>query len=151
MVGRGLRLHEGKQELLLFDHGANYQRLGLAEHIHHGVLDDGQTPAPGAGSINKTHKCKNCMHVYVHRYPDPCPACGFYKAQSNIVTIPDELIRVTPLTLVEQKIDFYRGLLSYRRTLGWLRQRYRQRFGIDPHEDTDFDHTAIAIPDGYVA
>jgi superfamily II DNA or RNA helicase len=112
MVGRGLRVAEGKSDLLLLDHGDNYERMGFAQDIHYERLDMGETPPQQPTRPNETHRCENCHFVYRRPYKlDPCPQCGFIIAQSEVVTVPGELVRVSPMSDDEERETFYQTLL----------------------------------------
>lgn len=68
MVGRGLRLAEGKQNCLVLDFGGNIDR--------HGPLD---MPRPSDDEISSSKKpwreCPQCRSFVSYSYPD-CPICG---------------------------------------------------------------------------
>ncbi|HON68739.1 MAG TPA: DEAD/DEAH box helicase family protein [Phycisphaerae bacterium] len=70
MVGRGFRLHPGKQNCLVLDFGGNALR--------HGPVDQLKMPeAPGRGSGEAPAKeCPECHAVIVAGYAT-CPECGY--------------------------------------------------------------------------
>jgi DNA repair protein RadD len=70
MVGRGFRIHPGKQNCLVLDFGGNALR--------HGPVDQLKTPAaPGRGSGEAPAKeCPAC-HEVVAAGCSTCPACGY--------------------------------------------------------------------------
>lgn len=79
-IGRGLRKHESKQDLLILDHSDTTLRLGFVTDIHHDVLHGGKErklvevkPKP------LPKECKKCHYL---RPPGnaACPNCG-HKAE----------------------------------------------------------------------
>lgn len=65
IVGRGLRTADGKNDLLIFDHGGAHQRIGFVTDIDHDELDDG---TPGK---TKHGKCREKELLL----PMCCPSC----------------------------------------------------------------------------
>jgi len=70
MVGRGLRLHEGKTDCLVLDFGGNIKR--------HGPIDDIRVKSPsGTGTGEPPAKeCPECREVMPINYSS-CPDCGY--------------------------------------------------------------------------
>jgi len=67
MVGRGTRLHEGKQNCLVLDYGSNVNR--------HGLIDDIRPKTPGKGE-EPIKTCPDCdSHIPIGVMI--CPDCGF--------------------------------------------------------------------------
>ena len=68
MVGRGFRLHPGKENCLVLDFGGNIMR--------HGPVDALQIESPGKGNGEAPAKeCPQCQAV-VHAAYAACPECG---------------------------------------------------------------------------
>ena len=68
MVGRGFRLHPGKDDCLVLDFGGNVLR--------HGPVDDLQIKEPGEGDGDAPAKeCPEC-HAVIHAAYARCPECG---------------------------------------------------------------------------
>jgi len=68
MVGRGLRLSQGKNDCLVLDFGGNFMR--------HGPIDDVRVRKPGQGGGEAPVKtCKECQAV-VAAAARECPECG---------------------------------------------------------------------------
>jgi len=68
MVGRGFRLHPGKDDCLVLDFGGNILR--------HGPVDDLQIKEPGQGDGDAPAKeCPQCQAV-IHAAYATCPECG---------------------------------------------------------------------------
>ena len=69
MVGRGFRLHPGKDDCLVLDFGGNILR--------HGPVDDLQVKEPGQGDGEAPAKeCPECQAV-IHAAYAICPECGY--------------------------------------------------------------------------
>ena len=70
MVGRGFRLHPGKENCLVLDFGGNVLRHGPVDQIK--VVDrSGRRQRPGAGK-----ECPECQAVIAAGYAR-CPQCGY--------------------------------------------------------------------------
>jgi len=68
MVGRGFRLHPGKQNCLILDYGGNIMR--------HGPVDAMEIGTPGKGDGEAPAKeCPGCMAL-IHAGYSICPECG---------------------------------------------------------------------------
>ncbi|MCI0333658.1 MAG: DEAD/DEAH box helicase [Planctomycetes bacterium] len=70
MVGRGFRLHPGKQNCLVLDFGGNLLRHGPVDQVQPGIRDangSGQAPAK---------ECPQCHSVIAAGYAH-CPDCGY--------------------------------------------------------------------------
>ena len=71
MVGRGTRLHPGKEDCLVLDYGGNVLR--------HGPVDAVQVQAPGessGGGEAPAKECPKCQALITLRY-QTCPECGY--------------------------------------------------------------------------
>ena len=77
MVGRVLRVFEGKTEAVVLDLSGNTLRHGLVEEVREwsldGVKDDPKTRATNGDTLT-TRLCKNCFGV--HKSSPTCPLCG---------------------------------------------------------------------------
>jgi DNA repair protein RadD len=150
MVGRGLRVAAGKQNLIVLDHGDHCRRLGFAEDIHYRYLHDGQTPLRQDPPEPVAHICENCGYTYRRAFTlNPCPQCDFLLRKSDEISRQGELIRLAPSTPEEQRIAVYQDLLG----MGWKKGRlghyFRRIFGFYPHKDRDIDYeqlTPSALP-----
>lgn len=71
MVGRGMRLYEGKKDCLLLDFGGNASRFGL--------IDDIQATKKGDGNGKDEAPSKECpeCEAQVHAARKGCPECGY--------------------------------------------------------------------------
>ena len=96
VIGRGLRMADGKADCLILDHSDNHQRLGFVTDIHHHELDDGKDR--GKAEKRKPPVPKECPSCHYLRPPkvSKCPACGFQPAaQSNVEIVDGELQEIT--------------------------------------------------------
>ena len=140
IIGRGLRLAEGKEDCLILDHSDTHLRLGFVTDIHHEVLDDGRARAKPKASdrIRLPKECPQCAFLKPPRMSE-CPACGFKtQAISNIEVSDGELIEVTRRTKCgdvaskDEKATFYAQLRGYAQTRGyssgWAAHKFREKF-----------------------
>lgn len=83
MMGRVLRIAEGKTEATVLDHAGNCQRFWqqMNEFYEHGIdkLDDGKKREKPKNvekdEADELMKCPQCKHL--HKRRPFCPACGF--------------------------------------------------------------------------
>ncbi|NLX60643.1 MAG: DEAD/DEAH box helicase family protein [Phycisphaerae bacterium] len=68
MVGRGFRLHPGKQDCLVLDFGGNILRHGPVDALQIKDKESGGGEAPAK-------ECPNC-HAVIHAAYATCPECG---------------------------------------------------------------------------
>lgn len=149
MIGRGLRLAEGKDDCLIMDHAGNVLRNGLPTDELPSELDDGtlkhNLDRKKKEKTLKESACSSCGLVStLHK----CPACGFApERREDVDVVNGELVEITnTLKAAEkrnrkessgQKADFYAGLLGYAKTRsyssGWAAHKYRERYGVWPN------------------
>ena len=88
--GRGLRIAEGKTDLLILDHVGNCQRLGHPLEVHEWSLE-GRTKRPrdAAPSVKVCPKCFSCMNSRLQ----VCPGCGhqFVPERRELAHVDGEL------------------------------------------------------------
>lgn len=145
IIGRGLRIAEGKKNCLILDHSDTTLRLGFVTDIHHEELDDGtQKKKPHNEKNEKLPKaCSKCAFIKPPR-TQVCPNCGF-KAEfvSRVETEHGELEELTREKkqlarkwTIEQKKQFYGELLGYAQLKGykdgWAYHAYKDRIGVGP-------------------
>lgn len=88
MVGRGLRLHESKENTLLLDFGGCLDRFGPIDiaqpPTRKGVKDDRTKVCPECESIVGffKRKCPDCEHEFIPPVVKICPKCGEENAPS---------------------------------------------------------------------
>jgi DNA repair protein RadD len=69
MVGRGFRLHPGKENCLVLDFGGNVLRHGPVDQVKAEACRNGQSPGPAK-------ECPECCSVTAAGYAH-CPDCGY--------------------------------------------------------------------------
>jgi DNA repair protein RadD len=143
MIGRGLRIAEGKADCLILDHSDNHTRLGFVTDIHHDKLDDGE-PKRAAIAEKSEALPKKCIKCTFLKPPKmlQCPCCGFIPVpQPGAVHRDGELIelasrRAAMATTQQERIKFHAELRhiadqrSYKS--GWAAQQYKTKFGSFP-------------------
>jgi DNA repair protein RadD len=151
-IGRGLRTHPSKKELLVLDHSDTGLNLGLPCTIHHeellpGKVDKATRQAQKEAkekSALKPHKCVSCKHLH-----EPslmvCPSCGHIRKRvSDVITREGYLTelsrdgtqKVSPNQDTQLRQDWYSGFLfiamekGYKE--GWAANQYRNKFSTWP-------------------
>ena len=146
IVGRGLRLGEGKDHCVILDHSDTTLRLGFVTDIHHSKLNDG-TPAGGEDDRvavpPKPKECPNCHYVRAPRVQS-CPSCGHVTETISRVEFQDgELVDISGQRKANkedwaEKIAFVRQLKAYAvskgKRDGWVSHKYKARFGVWPND-----------------
>lgn len=145
--GRGLRLADGKDHLLLLDHSGTCEALGLFTDIHHDHLDMHDPKEKGQpfkdSKPPKPHKCKKCNAI-VPKGREVCPICGAAMPKSRTPHHVDgDLVLVDgkPKQKKEHpelpRAEWYGGLLWIARergySEGWAAHRYKAKFGNWPN------------------
>ena len=147
-IGRGLRINEGTEDLLVLDHAGNSLRLGLVTDIYRHALDDTE---PGKKQkVEQTEKLPKpcvkceCLHVGVI-----CPNCGHEKKpQSGVEAADGELIEMTrgkvkkvagPSFDEKQKFLAMATWVGRKRGYkqGYAASIYRKKFSVWPHHTLD--------------
>jgi superfamily II DNA or RNA helicase len=145
IIGRGLRLADGKEFCVVLDHGRCTQELGFVTEIEADHLDDGKPGKRRKPPIKFAKECPKC-----HQFRTPgmrkCENCGFEPTpQCGWVETADELQEVDRKTLpkkqsrqfsMEEKMVFLAELKSYAAMHGykpgWASNKYRDKFGVWP-------------------
>jgi superfamily II DNA or RNA helicase len=125
MVGRALRLYEGKKDAYLLDFGECFQRIcfptkKLPITLCPTELKNNSTEKSGSGEMLK--ECPNC-HALVHKITQICPVCGYeFKGNKRNLAEDDDPIFGELLTEEEK------------RELSYVRQQMKRKFtqGQDP-------------------
>lgn len=73
-VGRGLRTHPGKQDLIVLDHAGNAFTHGLPTEPREYSLDGAKKRAKAADDVEPVRQCERCY--FVHSPAPVCPNCG---------------------------------------------------------------------------
>lgn len=146
-IGRGLRVNEGTEDLLVLDHAGNSLRLGLVTDIRRDELD--KTP-PGQKQVIERkeklpNKCANCAALHKGL---KCPYCGHKrKPIAGVETVDGELIELTPAKAKNEQATKAEKQLFYSMALwmagqrgykqGWAANLYRGKFQVWPRGLSD--------------
>ena len=157
IMGRGLRISDGKADLLVLDHSDTTQRLGFVTDIHHDQLDDG-TKRVSSGSRDREEplpkECPSCTYLRPAKVK-VCPNCGFEpKPLSGVRIVEGELQEVSgkgkhksyagALSDYDTQEKFYRELIGianekkYKK--GWAFFQFKERYKKAP------DKTFLSTP-----
>lgn len=161
MIGRGLRIAEGKDHCLILDHSDTHLRLGFVTDIYHEVLDDGTARVSEKREREEPlpKECPSCGVLKPVKVIT-CPSCGFKpERQSEIET--NQTIGLGEMSrdeknrqnrekakakrnreaTSEEKREYYSGLLWYAADRGWrpgwASNQYRERYGVWPNAYRD--------------
>lgn len=150
IIGRGLRLSEGKTDCLILDHSDTGLRLGLPDEIEYFDFIDAPAEAARKEKRDKEEPLpKKCPHCQYLKKPKErvCPSCGFEAIKrSEVETVDGELIEFRKKGKPEKptyddKQSFWSGALfiarerGYKR--GWAAHLYKQKFGVWPQGLTE--------------
>lgn len=150
IVGRGLRTAEGKDDLIIFDHGSTIENLGQVTEIHHDELHDGKSRKAADRTDPEDRKeplpkpCPSCHYlkpVRVHA----CPNCGFTPRPADLVEVVDgELIEIGKRKPAkrepswEERQTFHaelkRYVEEYQKKPGLAAVWYKEKFGVWPND-----------------
>ena len=148
MVGRGARIHPGKEMCVIQDNSGNWLRVAddWDKLYHDGVqeLGQGQDAKPKKEPSQEQKdacKCPKCSMVWAGG--DTCLNCGFVRVKRNeVIAIPGEMVEIgaskrkADKFSPEFKADFYAQLLGYADDRGykpgWAFYQYKDRFGVQP-------------------
>jgi superfamily II DNA or RNA helicase len=144
-IGRGLRVNEGTEDLLVLDHAGNSLRLGLVTDIHRDKLD--ATPKGERQPVERKEKlpkeCGNCAALITSL---TCPFCGHErKPVAGVETVDGELVELTPkknsAATKEEKQRFYGMCLWLAKKRGykpgWAANKFREKFQVWPRRLDD--------------
>ena len=143
MVGRGLRLAEGKTKCILIDHSDTHHRLGFVTDIHHDRLKGGEKPEaqPQRKPEALPKECPNCKRLRPPKITT-CPGCGFVAKRTAEVEHIDGDLELFKRKEKKQKATkddkqaFYSMLYSHARERGykpgWISHKYKDKFGVWP-------------------
>ena len=155
IIGRGLRVVDGKSDCIILDHSDNHSQLGFVTDIHHDELDDGLStgkskPKPQEEQLALPKECRECgclMSPLVYT----CPECGTVRmAPVRVNQVEGELVeflsrakrrKVETARLTDTLRDMghqsiWSQLVWMQKNNGWGRGRashmYRDIFGVWP-------------------
>ena len=154
MMGRGLRSHEGKADLIIIDHSDTTLRLGFVTDIHRPKLDDGKMTPQERKEEKEDREAekplpKECPSCHALRSPRirECPQCGFAPhGRSDVETVEGDLVQLTARKVAKlnqdspkpQKAAFFAELQGHAVERGfkpgWAAMKYKERFGVWPND-----------------
>lgn len=148
MVGRGARIHPGKQFAVIQDNAGNFLRFkdewdtlyndGVQE------LGQGQDSKPKKEPTKEQKeaaKCPKCSVVWAGG--DTCLNCGHVRVKRNeVVAVAGEMVEIGTTKkkadkyTAQQKADWYAQLIGYANFRGykpgWAFHKYKEKFGVQP-------------------
>lgn len=148
MVGRGARIHPGKQFAVIQDNSGNFLRFkdewdtlyndGVQE------LGQGQDSKPKKEPTKEQKeaaKCPKCSVVWAGG--DTCLNCGHVRVKRNeVVAVAGEMVEIGTTKkkadkyTAQQKADWYAQLIGYANFRGykpgWAFHKYKDKFGVQP-------------------
>ena len=148
MVGRGARIHPGKEICVIQDNSGNWLRFrdDWDKLYNDGVkeLAAGQDSKPRKEPTDvqkEAAKCPKCSVVWSGG--DTCAHCGHVRVKrSEVQAVPGEMVEVNATTRKPEKYsadfkaEFYAQLLGYAEDRGHKPGRawhlYREKFGVGP-------------------
>ena len=141
-IGRGLRVNEGTEDLLVLDHAGNSLRLGLVTDINRHELDKTKPgeKLPVERKEKLPKECANCAALHTGL---KCPYCGNErKPVAGVETVDGELIELTPAKAKSEQATKAEKQLFYSMALwmagqrgykpGWAANLYRGKFQVWP-------------------
>ena len=149
IIGRGLRIADGKQDCIIIDHSDTHLRLGFVTDIDykHEALCDGNPKKKSEAGQKDEPLPKECMKCHYLKPPKVhiCPQCGFKpEKQSDVEVVDGELQELkrqksdNRQMTMGQKEDFYSELMHYCHQkgykTGWAANKYREKFGVWPNK-----------------
>jgi DNA repair protein RadD len=138
MLGRGLRIAEGKGDCLVLDHSGAVHRHGFATDARVWTLA-GRTalvPSPvREKAVREAKTCPECQAVWLAGAT--CPECGYIRRPKGrlVETLDGELVELAAgeAPEVQDRAVFYAELRAYAAEHnfepGWAAHRFRERFG----------------------
>jgi DNA repair protein RadD len=144
MVGRGFRLHPGKNDCLVLDFGGNVLRHGPVDAIRIASDDRGEGEAPAK-------ECPQC-HALIAAGYQTCPECGHQFPEPNRhkheATASTEGILSGQTTRSEERVSDTSYHVHYKRddpsALPTMRVEYRLGFNRWQREWVCFEHEGYA-------
>lgn len=155
IIGRALRIAEGKEYATILDHSDTTARLGFVTDIHYDELDDGSSKRSKSKKKerdpNREPLPRECLACGCLR-PEgvrKCPSCGFESMRpSKIVHADGELREVTPSKVKytkQQKQEWYSMFLHTYKFIhhekgsrNQISHWYRKKFGVWPRDMKEY-------------
>lgn len=153
IIGRCLRIADGKEHALILDHSDTTLNLGFVTEIHWDRLNDGKPQKKSVVEKKEPlpKECTNCAYLNPPK-TKICPNCGFEtKIRSEIMEADGELVELTPgkkakaksrheFTEDEQK-QFFAELKAYaiqkEYKPGWAAMKFKEKFKAWPPQHFD--------------
>lgn len=111
MVGRGLRLADGKEDCLILDHSDTHERLGFVTDIHHDKLNCGEKPEPSKRDKPLPKRCSRC-HAVLRSLN--CANCGnVIQLETNVESSEGQLKELKSKKFTEQERHEIWGMLQH--------------------------------------
>lgn len=149
MVGRIMRVCEGKEDAIVIDHAGVVQENGMAIDDQYWSLDTEETirerteRKKAEKKEKKDIQCDKCKFVY--KAERQCPNCGheWELWGKEVPYIEADLEEINPAKenrekTWEYKIEFIGGLKQYARDKGfkdgWWQHKYKEKFGVWPND-----------------
>jgi len=162
IVGRALRIADGKDCAIILDHSDTTQRLGFVTDIHHEHLNGGRHPEKQERRKRLPKECPQCTSL-MPAVQGTCPNCGFVrKVVSSIIEGDGELEEYVGGVLkkpksrdwtMAEKATWYAQLKGWAREHGkkegWAAHSYKAKFGAWP--DWSIKHIQPQPPGTLVA
>ena len=105
--GRGFRVANGKEKLIILDQVANYKRQGLPDDDREWTLEGrkkGKKRKPDEEADVSIQQCKHCFHIFRPGVA-VCPSCGMpveVRQKAEIEVVDGELERIDVTALRKQ-------------------------------------------------
>lgn len=153
IIGRCLRIADGKDHALILDHSETTMNLGFVTEIHWDFLDDGKPQKKSVAEKKEPlpKECTNCAYLKPPK-TKICPNCGFEtKIRSEIMEADGELVELTPGKKVKAKSrheftedeqrQFFAELKAYALQKeykpGWAAMKFKEKFKAWPPRHFD--------------
>lgn len=144
-IGRGLRIDEGKRDLVIIDHSDTTLTLGFVSDIHHEALDDGKPKLTSEPIVQLPKECPQCHYVKPPRCA-VCPNCGYEAVhqakaikpvEGELKELENDKRKAAPVAAkLPSKATTYAQLIWYARSKGykdgWASNKYRDIYGVWP-------------------
>lgn len=150
-IGRGLRICEGKSDLIVIDHSDTTLRMGFVSDIHHEELKDGKPKVSGVEGCELPKECPQCHYVKPARAA-VCSQCGFEAVHhaKPVLVERGTMRELKPADLLPKAMSadkrfpnrhkVYGELTWYQRQHGktekWVLANYKELYKVWPREQT---------------
>jgi superfamily II DNA or RNA helicase len=141
MLGRGLRIADGKRDCLVLDHSGAVHRHGFATDERRWTLDGRTALVPSPVRVKgprEAKECPECHAVWIDGAT--CPECGYQLRPKGkmVETLAGELVELGAgePPEVQDRMAFYAELRGYahehRYKPGWAAHKFCERHGVMP-------------------